>query len=158
MAFAYVSPRFLHREATFRRPWVYTIIQWPPDSFHPLNPICSPYRLSLHLVMAEYRSIIMETFATSDLQFGMTGKLVKGQKRTNYSSFPRVVSAFGITQDLGYLIAGVESGVGGSLTRNLGQQAATGVMARILLILSVMLLGILVRFRDVQGILDSKKD
>lgn len=116
-----------------------------------------------NLAMAECHGIIMETFDTSDLQPGMTGRSrgrgsKSANKRTNYSSFPRVSAAFGITQGLGYLFAALASGVGGALTRNLGQQAATGVMAFILLVLSVLLLGVLVRFKDVQIIPDSKKD
>jgi MFS family permease len=117
-----------------------------------------------NLAMAECHGIIMETFDTSDLQPGMTGRPrgssgdKTASKRTNYSSFPRVASAFAITQGLGYLIAAGASGVGGVLTRHLGQQAACGVMAGVLLILSLMLLGVLVRFTEVQIIPDSKKD
>ncbi|KAH7351199.1 hypothetical protein BKA65DRAFT_396391 [Rhexocercosporidium sp. MPI-PUGE-AT-0058] len=117
-----------------------------------------------NLAMAECHGIIMETFDTSDLQPGMTGRS-RGSagdkatsKRTNYSSFPRVASGFAITQGFGYLIAAASSGVGGVLTRHLGQQAATGVMAGILLILSILLLGTLIRYTDVQIIPDSKKD
>jgi hypothetical protein len=117
-----------------------------------------------NLAMAECHGIIMETYDTSDLQPGMTGRTrgsagdKSASKRTNYSSFPRVSSAFGITQGLGYLVAAAASGVGGALTRNLGQQAATGVMAFILLVLSLMLLGVLIRFKDVRIIPDSKKE
>lgn len=117
-----------------------------------------------NLAMAECHGIIMETFDTSDLQPGMTGRPrgssgdKTASKRTNYSSFPRVTSAFAITQAFGYLIAAAVSGVGGVLTRHLGQQAACGIMAGILLVLSILLLGVLVRFTDVQIIPDSKKD
>lgn len=117
-----------------------------------------------NLAMAECHGIMMENFDTSDLQPGMTGR-AKGSsgdkaaaKRTNYSSFPRVASAFAITQGFGYLVAAAASGVGGVLTRHLGQQAATGVMGGVLLILSLLLLGVLIRFTDVQIIPDSKKD
>ena len=117
-----------------------------------------------NLAMAECHGIIMETFDTSDLQPGMTGRPrgssgdKTASKRTNYSSFPRVCSAFGITQGLGYLIAAAASGVGGVLSRHLGQQAACGVMAGVLLILSLLLLGTLIRFTEVQIIPDSKKE
>jgi len=116
-----------------------------------------------NLAMAECHGIIMETFDTSDLQPGMTGRPrgssgdKSASKRTNYSSFPRVASAFAITQGFGYMVAAAASGVGGVLTRHLGAQAATGVMAGILLILSIMLLSVLVRFTEVQIIPDSKK-
>jgi hypothetical protein len=113
--------------------------------------------------MDECHGIIMETFDTSDLQPGMTGR-PRGSsgdktagKRTNYSSFPRVASAFAITEGTGYLFAAAGTGVGGVLTRRLGAQAATGVMAGILLVLSLMLLTVLIRFTEVQIIPDSKK-
>jgi len=115
-----------------------------------------------NLAMAECHGILMETFDTSDLQPGMTGRArgsagnKKEAKRTNYSSFPRVQSAFAITQGLGYLIASAASGVGGSLTRHIGAQDATGVVAGILLVLSLMLLGVLVRFTTVQIVPDSR--
>jgi hypothetical protein len=117
-----------------------------------------------NLAMAECHGIIMETFDTSDLQPGMTGR-PRGRsgdktasKRTNYSSFPRVASAFAITQGIGYLFAAVSTGVGGSAERQFGAQAATGIMAGILLILSILLLLVLARFREVQIIPDSKAD
>ena len=117
-----------------------------------------------NLAMAECHGIIMETFDTSDLQPGMTGRPrgpsgdKTASKRTNYSSFPRVTSGFAITQGLGYLVAAAASGVGGVAQRHLGQQAATGVMAGILLVLSLLLLGVLVRFKEVQIIPSSKAD
>jgi hypothetical protein len=115
-----------------------------------------------NLAMAECHGILMETFDTSDLQPGMTGRArgsagnKKEAKRTNYSSFPRVQSAFAITQGFGYLIAAAASGVGGALTRHVGAQDATGVMAGILLVLSLMLLAVLVRFTTVQIVPDSR--
>jgi hypothetical protein len=116
------------------------------------------------LAMAECHGIIMETFDTSDLQPGMTGR-PRGRsgdktasKRTNYSSFPRVASAFAITQGIGYLFAAIATGVSGSAERQLGAQAATGIMAGILRVLSVLLLGVLARFKEFQIIPDSKAD
>lgn len=113
-----------------------------------------------NLAMAECHGILMETFDTSDLQPGMTGrsKTANGMKRTNYSSFPRVASAFAITQGFGYLVAAAASGIGGALTRHLGQQAATGIMAGVLFVLSILLIGTLIRFKNVQIIPDSRKD
>jgi hypothetical protein len=117
-----------------------------------------------NLAMAECHGILMETFDTSDLSPGMTGR-ARGSsgdkqkaKRTNYSSFPRVQSAFAITQGFGYLIGAAATGVGGALTRDLGAQAALGTMAGILLILSLMFLAVLVRFTSVQIIPDCKKE
>ncbi|TVY21646.1 hypothetical protein LARI1_G000719 [Lachnellula arida] len=117
-----------------------------------------------NLAMAECHGIIMETFDTSDLQPGMTGRPrgksgdMTASKRTNYSSFPRVASAFAITQGFGYLLAAAATGVGGVAERQLGSQAATGVMAGILLVLSLLLLGVLARFKEVQIIPDSKSE
>ncbi len=115
------------------------------------------------LGIAECVGIIMETFDTSDLQPGMTGR-PRGpsgertaHKRTNYSSFPRVSSALGISQGIGFLFAAAATGVGGSVERRIGQRAATGVMAGILLGLTILLLGVLVRFKEVQIIPDSKR-
>lgn len=109
-----------------------------------------------NLAIAECNGIIMETFDTSDLQPGMTGR-PRGSsgertkhKRTNYSSFPRVSSAFAIIQALGFLIGAAATGVGGVAERVIGQQAATGVMAGILLVLTIGFLGVLYRFKEVQ--------
>lgn len=104
----------------------------------------------------------METWDTSDLQPGMTGRPrgnnggENSNKRTNYSSFPRVASAFAITQGIGFLIAAVATGVGGVLTRNLGQQVATGVMAGILIVLTLLFFAVLIRWQNVQIIPNAK--
>ncbi|CAD6442597.1 9528457a-1167-4454-bb1a-7cb3b8c3db9a [Sclerotinia trifoliorum] len=112
-----------------------------------------------NLAVAECNGIIMETFDTSDLQPGMTGRPRSGSKSgkvTNYSCFPRVCAAFGITQGMAFCIAAIASGIGGVAQRHLGQQAATGVMCGVLLILSLLLIGVLARFQDVQIIPESK--
>lgn len=117
-----------------------------------------------NLALSECHGIIMETFDISDLQPGMTGRPRRSKydnqacKRTNYSSFPRVSSAFAITQSLGYCIAAAATGVGGIAQRHLGQQVATAVVAGVLLILSILLLGVLVRFREIQIIPDLHKE
>lgn len=115
-----------------------------------------------NLAIAECHGIIMEAFDTSDLQPGMTGR-PRGKsgdktahKRTNYSAFPRVSSAFSITQGFGFLIGAGVTGVGGVAQRHLGQQAATGVMAAILLLLTLLLLCVLIRWKEVQIIPDSR--
>ena len=116
------------------------------------------------LAMAECHGLIMETYDTSDLQPGMTGRPRSSKKdnnsgkRTNYSSFPRVCSGFAIVQALGYCVAAIATGVGGVAERNLGARASTGVMAGILLVLSILLLLTLMRFRYVQIVPDSKKE
>ncbi|KAK0745190.1 hypothetical protein B0T21DRAFT_448234 [Apiosordaria backusii] len=112
------------------------------------------------LAISECDGLIMETFDTSDLQPGMTGRprgaSNRSSKRTNYSSFPRVTAGFAICHTIGFVLAAVATAVGGTAQRNLGQQAATGVVAGILLILTLLLLAVLIRFKEVQIIPVSK--
>lgn len=114
------------------------------------------------LAIAECNGLIMETFDTSDLQPGMTGRPRGGAqdgtqyKRTNYSSFPRIASAFSICQGLGFLLAAAATGVGGAIERSVGARAAVGVMAAILLFLTLLLLAILLRWKEEQIIPTSK--
>ena len=112
------------------------------------------------LAISECNGLIMETFDCSDLQPGMTGR-PRGQsnrslKRTNYSSHPRVAAGFAVCHTIGFILAAVASAVGGVIQRNLGQREATGVVAGILLILTLLLLAVLVRFKEVQIIPSSK--
>lgn len=113
-----------------------------------------------NMTIAECVGIIMETWDTSDLQPGMTGRPrgdgAEDGKKTNYSSYPRVAAAFGITQGLGFIFAACATAVGGVATRSLGQQAATGVMAGILFILTLMYFAVLIRWQDVQIIPNAK--
>jgi hypothetical protein len=111
------------------------------------------------LAISECNGLIMETFDTSDLQPGMTGRSRgggKSQKRTNYSSFPRVTAAFAICHTLGFVFAAGATALGGMAQRNLGQRAATGVVAGILFILTLLLLLVLIRFKEVQIIPTSR--
>ena len=109
-----------------------------------------------NLAIAECNGLIMETFDTSDLQPGMTGRprlvLPEGVKkqRTNYSSFPRVTAGFAIAQTFAFLIAAAATGTGGAIERRLGAQTATGVVAGILLVLTLLLITIVIRFKTVQ--------
>ncbi|KAL8760094.1 MAG: hypothetical protein Q9199_000328 [Rusavskia elegans] len=109
-----------------------------------------------NLAIAECNGIIMETFDTSDLQAGMTGRPRRDlpeeirKKRTNFSSFPRVTAAFAISQAIAFLIAAAATGTGGRIERRLGAQAATAVVAGILLILTLLLIAVVTRFREVQ--------
>ncbi|PQE17690.1 Major facilitator superfamily transporter protein [Rutstroemia sp. NJR-2017a BVV2] len=132
--------------------------QGPPTPF--ILPIIWAAAIGFlsNLAVAECNGIIMETFDTSDLQPGMTGRPRSGIKGkvTNYSCFPRVCSAFAVTQGMGFCLAALASGIGGVAQRHLGQQAATGVMCGILLILSILLISVLLRFQDVQIIPESK--
>ncbi|KAK0728636.1 hypothetical protein B0T26DRAFT_849158 [Lasiosphaeria miniovina] len=112
------------------------------------------------LAISECNGLIMETFDCSDLQPGMTGRprgsSNKSPKRTNYSSFPRVTAGFAVCHTLGFLFAALATGIGGMAQRNLGQRVATGGVAGILLVLTVLLLAVLIRFKEVQIIPRSK--
>lgn len=109
-----------------------------------------------NLAIAECNGIIMETYDTSDLQPGMTGRPRRAlpeeirQKTTNFSCFPRVMAAFAITQTFAFLIAAAATGCGGAVERRLGAQTATAVVAAVLLVLTVLLIGVLWRFKEVQ--------
>ncbi|KAL8944120.1 MAG: hypothetical protein Q9211_000711 [Gyalolechia sp. 1 TL-2023] len=109
-----------------------------------------------NLAIAECNGIIMETYDTSDLQPGMTGRprrnLPDGirRKRTHFSAFPRVTAAFAVSQTCAFLIAAAATGVGGRVERRLGAQAATAVVAGILLILTLLLIAVVTRFKEVQ--------
>ncbi|KAH8893149.1 hypothetical protein GQ53DRAFT_103825 [Thozetella sp. PMI_491] len=112
------------------------------------------------LAISECNGLMMETFDTSDLHTGMTGRPRgsghRSAKRTNYSSFPRVTAAFAVCHTFGFLFAAGATGIGGMAQRNLGQRTATGVVAGILFFLTLMLLAVLVRFKDIQIIPSSK--
>lgn len=108
-----------------------------------------------NLAIAECNGIIMETYDTSDLQPGMTGRRriipeELRQKTTNFSCFPRVTASFAITQSFAYIIAAAATGCGGVVERRLGAQTATAVVAAVLLVLTVLLMGVLWRFKEVQ--------
>ena len=109
-----------------------------------------------NLAIAECNGIIMETYDTSDLQPGMTGRPRRiipenlHRKRTNFSCFPRISAAFAITQTFAFVIAAAATGTGGRVERALGAQTATAVVASILLVLTILLVAVLVRFKVVQ--------
>ena len=109
-----------------------------------------------NLAIAECNGIIMETYDTSDLQPGMTGRPRRElpeeirKVRTNYSSFPRVTAAFAITQTFAFLIAAAATGAGGAIERRLGAQAATAIVAGILLALTLLLITVVTRWKEIQ--------
>ena len=109
-----------------------------------------------NLAIGECNGLIMETFDTSDLQAGMTGRprrelpeSVKA-KRTNFSCFPRVTSGHAIVQSIAFLIGAGATGWGGVAERHLGAQTATAVMAGVLLVLTLLLIAVLTRYKVVQ--------
>ena len=111
-----------------------------------------------NLAIAECNGLIMETYDTSDLQPGMTGRPRRAlpeeirKKRIDFTCFPRVTAGFAITQSFGFLFAAAATGTGGAIERRLGDQAATGVVAGILLILTVLLVAVVTRVKTVQVI------
>ena len=113
------------------------------------------------LAMSECNGLVMETFDTSDLQPGMTGRprgmSSKSPKRTNYSSFPRVTAGLACCHSFGFIFAAGATALGGMAQRDLGQKAATGVVAGILFVLTLLLLAVIIRFKNVQIIPESKK-
>ncbi|KAI9806426.1 MAG: hypothetical protein M1833_003613 [Piccolia ochrophora] len=138
----------------------YTLSSRGPPT-HPMVPIMFAGFIGFlsNLAVAECNGLIMETYDTSDLQPGMTGQRPRASqanhpdpRRTNYSCFPRVSAAFAISQTFGFCIAAAGTGVGGRVERRLGAQASTGVVAGILLVLTLMLLGALWRWKEVQVI------
>lgn len=111
------------------------------------------------LAVAECVGLIMETFDTSDLQPGVNSKHrlqsmaeTTRRRRTNYSSFPRVCAGFFAAQSLGFFLAAGATGVSGDVTRALGAQISTAVVAGTLLVLTILLLLVLWRFKSVQVI------
>lgn len=113
------------------------------------------------LAVSECNGLVMEAFDTSDLQPGMTGRprsvSSKSHKLTNYSSFPRVTAGLACCHTFGFIFAAGATALGGMAQRNLGQKAATGVVAGILLVLTLLLLAVIVRFKNVQIIPEAKK-
>ncbi|KAF2218703.1 hypothetical protein BDZ85DRAFT_286102 [Elsinoe ampelina] len=111
------------------------------------------------LAIAECVGLTMETYDTCDLQPGANSKhrlqsmdSQTRRRRTNYSCFPRVIAGLFASQGLGFFLAAAATGVSGRITRALGAQAAVGVVAGILLFLTILLSLILWRFRTVQVI------
>lgn len=111
------------------------------------------------LGIAECIGVIMETFDTCDLQPGVNTKhrytsmsSVVKRRRTNYSSFPRVCAAFFLAQSLGFFLSAVATGVSGHTTRVYGAQIAIAIVAAILLGVTIALLAIIWRWKQVQVI------
>lgn len=111
------------------------------------------------LAMAECVGLMMESFDTCDLQPGVNQRhrlqsmaSVTRRRRTNYSAFPRVCAGFFSAQSLGFLLAAAGTGVSGRVTRALGAQTTTAIVASILLVLTVFLMLVLLRFKSVQVI------
>lgn len=114
-----------------------------------------------NLAIAECQGIMMETFDTSDLQPGMTGRPTRRttakerEQRTSFSCYPRVSAGFAISQSLGFCFAAMATGACGRVERRLGAMQATGVVAGVLMGLTLLLTMVLFRYRVVRMIPDA---
>lgn len=112
-----------------------------------------------NLAIAECVGLIMESFDTCDLQPGVNQKHrlqsmteTTRRRRTNYSSFPRICAGFFAAQGFGFFLSAAATGVSGDITRAVGAQTATAIVASILLGLTVLFTIALFRFRELQVI------
>lgn len=143
--------------------FLYTMVSSGPP-LHPTGPaiLAAAIGFLSCLSISECNGLVMEAFDTSDLQPGMTGRprgnSDNARKKKNYSAYPRVTAGFAVCHTFGFIFAAGATFLGGTVQRNLGQRAATGVVAGILFILSVLLLLTLVRFKEVVIIPESKTD
>ncbi|KAF6839571.1 hypothetical protein CPLU01_01708 [Colletotrichum plurivorum] len=143
--------------------FIYTMVSSGPP-LHPSGPaiLAAAIGFLSCLSISECNGLVMEAFDTSDLQPGMTGRprgnSDNARKKKNYSAYPRVTAGFAVCHTFGFIFAAGATFLGGTVQRNLGQRAATGVVAGILFILSVLLLLALVRFKEVVIIPESKTD
>ncbi|KAI1773373.1 hypothetical protein F4818DRAFT_449154 [Hypoxylon cercidicola] len=67
-----------------------------------------------------------------------------------------IAAGWNTIHSIGFIFAAGATGIGGIATRSLGQRAATGIVASILFVHSVLLLVVFARFRRVQIIPNSK--
>ena len=112
-----------------------------------------------NLATAECYGLIMETFDTSDLQPGMTGRPVRKSvverfkaQRTNFSCYPRVSAGFAITDSLKFLFGAVATGICGRVERRIGVIKATAIVAAVLMSLTILLTVVLFRWKTVKMI------
>ncbi|KAK3701627.1 hypothetical protein LTR37_015378 [Vermiconidia calcicola] len=112
-----------------------------------------------NLAIAECVGLIMETYDTCDLQPGVNQKHrlqsmaeTTRRRRTNYSSFPRVCAGFFAAQGLGFILSAAATGVSGDVTRAVGAQTATAIVASILLGLTLLFIMVLFRWKELQVI------
>ncbi|KAL2394567.1 hypothetical protein ABEF93_001655 [Exophiala dermatitidis] len=111
------------------------------------------------LGIGECYALMMQTFDTSDLQPGMTGRPARPsvmgryrQQRTNFTCYPRVSAAIAITQFLKFVFGAVSTGICGRVERRYGAMRAAGIVAGILLLLTLLVLAVIVRYKTVQMI------
>ena len=110
-----------------------------------------------NLAIAECYGIIMKTFDTSDLQPGMTGRPARQStigryrhQRTNFSCYPRVSAGIAVTQSLKFVFGAASTGICGRVERRYGAMQAAGIVAGVLLTLTILLTIVLYRWKSVQ--------
>lgn len=111
------------------------------------------------LGITECIGLIMETFDTCDLQPGANTKhrlqsmsSSTKRRRTSYSSFPRVCAGFFAAQSLGFFLAAAATVVSGRVTNAYGAQFAMGIVAAILLGVTLLYFVAVTRWKNVQVI------
>lgn len=138
----------------------YTLSSPGPDvSWSTPTGFCGLVGFLSNLAIAECVGLIMEVWDTCDLQPGINSKHrlqslteTTRRRRTNYSSFPRVCAGFFAAQSLGFFLAATATGVSGTITRALGAQISIAATATILLVLTLMFMVVMARFKEVQVI------
>jgi len=117
------------------------------------------------MATAECYGLIMETFDTTDLQPGMTGRPLRGSvdlrtasQRTNFSCYPRVSAGFATTHAISYVSAACATAVCGRVDRRKGTVWATTGVAVISMGLTLLLTLVLVKWKKVQMIPDGPTD
>lgn len=111
------------------------------------------------LGFGECYALMMQTFDTSDLQPGMTGRPARQsvmsryrEQRTNFSCYPRISAAIAVTQSLKFVFGAVCTAICGRVERRYGAMQAAGIVAGVLLVLTLLVAVVVVRWRTVQMI------
>lgn len=140
-----------------------TAIAYALSSRNPPFPIAVPcifaglIGFGANMAIAECYSLLMKTFDTSDLQPGMIGrptrKPITGrirEQRTNFSCYPRVSAGIAVTQFLMFVFGAVATGIGGRVERKFGAEESAGIVAGVLMVLTLALTAVLYRWKSVQ--------
>ena len=131
----------------------------PGPTVHWTTPtiFCGLVGFLSNLAIAECVGLIMESFDTCDVQPGVNQKHrlqsmaeTTRRRRTNYSSFPRICAGVFAAQSIGFFLSAAATGVSGDVTRAVGAQTATAIVAAILLGLTVAFIIVLWRWKEVQ--------
>ncbi len=140
-----------------------TAIAYALSSRHPPFPIAVAcvfaglIGFGANLAIAECYALMMKTFDTSDLQPGMSGrparKSITGrirEQRTNFSCYPRVSAGIAVTQFLMFMFGAIATGIGGRVERRFGAEESAGIVAGVLMLLTLALIAVLYKWKSVQ--------